>query len=278
MFSVRNIAAIFVLILIGVLIGLALGGQRARDGSGQLSSREPTSAAGAGKAEASDPAGIPTEAEWGLVVRVADGDTLTVRFADREEETIRLLDVDTPETVHPNKPRECYGAQASDFTKRLMGQRVGIEAEGRDKYGRLLAYVWAEAEEGGPLWNVRLLEQGLAVYNDYGNPGQYADRTRAAAEQAMLAGVGLWSACEIERPTLVPTESAHGVCPQGCVSQPEPTCSIKGNVNTGKDTKIYHVEGKSSSYARVKMKENEGDLWFCTKAEAEANGFRAPGQ
>ena len=53
--------------------------------------------------------------------------------------------------------------------------------------------------------NVRLLEEGLAVYNDYGNPGQYADRTRAAAEQAMSFSswpksrpVGLWSACEIE--------------------------------------------------------------------------------
>ena len=274
MISVRNIAAVFVLILIGVLIGLALGGQRGRDGGGQLSSPESTSASAA-----SDPAGIPTEAEWGLVVRVADGDTLTVKFADGEEETIRLLDVDTPETVHPNRPRECYGSQASDFTKRLMGQRVGIEEEGRDKYGRLLAYVWTEAEEGGQLWNVRLLEQGLAVYNDYGNPGQYADRTRVVAERAMLAGVGLWSACEIEeRPTLVPTQSAHGVCPQGCVSQPEPSCSIKGNVNTSKDTKIYHVEGESSSYARVKMKEEEGDRWFCTKAEAKANGFRAPGQ
>ena len=271
--TVRNVIVLVVLILIGVLIGLALGGRPASDGGGQLSSPQSTSAsAGSGAA------GIPTEAEWGRVVRVADGDTLTVRFGDGEEETIRLLDVDTPETVHPNLPRECFGAQASDFTKRLMGQRVGIEEKGRDKYGRLLAYVWTEADEGGQLWNIRLLEEGLAVYNDYGNPGQYADRTRAAAEQAMLAGVGLWSACEIEaRPTLVPTQSAHGVCPQGCVSQPEPSCSIKGNVNTSKDTKIYHVEGESSSYARVNMKEQEGDLWFCTKAEAEANGFRAPG-
>ena len=52
---------------------------------------------------------------------VADGDTLTVRFGDGAEETLRLLDVDTPETVHPNKPEECFGAQASDYTKGLMG-------------------------------------------------------------------------------------------------------------------------------------------------------------
>ncbi len=54
--------------------------------------------------------GVPQEAVWGLVVRVADGDTLTVRFEDGVEERVRLLDVDTPETVHPNRPEECFGA------------------------------------------------------------------------------------------------------------------------------------------------------------------------
>ena len=299
----RNIVVVLALILIGVMIGLALSGQGERGEDVQTSpsaataAPAPTSArassptpterteseetnSGASSptpAEVSDSESAPADAEWGVVVRVADGDTLTVQFDDGEEETIRFLDVDTPETVHPTVPEECYGAQASDFTKTLMGQRVRIEEEGRDRYGRLLAYVWTEPDEGGELWNVRLLEEGLAVYNDYGNPGQYADTTRAAAERALLAGVGLWSACEIEEvPTVVPTQSVGAGCPQGCVNQPDPSCGIKGNVNTSRDTKIYHVEGSSSSYGRVKMKEGEGDLWFCTKDEAEANGFRAP--
>ena len=299
----RNIVVVLALILIGVMIGLALSGQGERGEDVQTSPSAATAAPAPTSARASSPTpterteseetgsrapsptaaegsgseSVPAEAEWGVVVRVADGDTLTVQFDDGEEETIRFLDVDTPETVHPTRPEECYGAQASDFTKTLMGQRVRVEEEGRDRYGRLLAYVWVGADEGGQLWNVRLLEEGLAVYNDYGNPGQYADTTRAAAEQAMLAGVGLWSACEIgERPTPVPMQSVGAGCPQGCVNQPDPSCSIKGNVNTSRDTKIYHVEGSSSSYGRVKMKEEEGDLWFCTKDEAEANGFRAP--
>ena len=282
----RNIVVVLALILIGVAVGLALGGQGERGGDVRPSSSVATTApepmATSTRAASPTPAqGSGSErapaAEWGVVVRVADGDTLTVQFDDGEKETIRFLDVDTPETVHPTLPEECYGAQASDFTKTLMGQRVRIEEEGRDRYGRLLAYVWTTADEGGQLWNVRLLEEGLAVYNDYGNPGQYADTTRAAAEQAMLAGVGLWSACELEeRPTPVPTQSVGAGCPQGCVNQPDPSCGIKGNVNTSRDTKIYHVEGSSSSYGRVKMKEEEGDLWFCTKDEAEANGFRAP--
>ena len=289
--SFKNIVVVLALILVGVMIGLALGGQGERGGAVQTSSPASTAAsdtkpeltsaraASPTATEGSDSESAPAETEWGVVVRVADGDTLTVQFDDGEKETIRFLDVDTPETVHPTVPEECYGAQASDFTKTLMGQRVRIEEEGRDRYGRLLAYVWTTADEGGQLWNVRLLEEGMAVYNDYGNPGQYADTTRAAAEQAMLAGVGLWSACELEeRPTPVPTQSVGAGCPQGCVNQPDPSCGIKGNVNTSRDTKIYHVEGSSSSYGRVKMKEEEGDLWFCTRAEAEANGFRAPEQ
>ena len=227
--------------------------------------------------EAPGKPGVPSGAMWGLVTRVADGDTLTVRFANGTKERIRLLDVDTPETVHPSRPEECFGAQASAFTKRLTGQRVGIEEKGRDRYDRLLAYVWVESDEGPRLWNLRLLEEGLAMYNDYGNPGKYADRSRAAAEKARLGGVGLWSTCRLgEKPTPGAGRDAQAGCPQGCVSQPGPSCSIKGNVNTRNDTKIYHVDGESSSYARVKMKESEGDLWFCAKEEAEANGFRAP--
>lgn len=296
---IRNIILVLALVLLGVVIGFALGGQG--DGGGDVeppssastsatSTRAvaPTATGVSGSEEtraataaptATEGSGAESGGEWGVVVRVADGDTLTVRFGSGEEETLRLLDIDTPETVHPNRPEECFGAQASDYTKTLVLQRVRVEPMGRDRYGRLLAYVWVEGDEGSELWNVRLLEEGLAVYNDYGNPGQYADRSRAAAEEAMLAGVGLWSACEIgERPTVVPTQVVGAGCPQGCVSQPDPSCSIKGNVNTNRDTKIYHVEGESSSYGQVRMKEGEGDLWFCTRAEAEANGFRAPRQ
>ena len=350
--TVRNIIAIAAFVLIGVLIGLALGGQGDGDDSVQLSPLRSTQAADwATEVEstvtvtatvsrtpapthtpqsACPPAptctppptptptatitptptptqtqppptvvrpkevtvfpGVPEEAVWGPVVRVADGDTLTMRFDDGVEERIRLLDVDTPETVHPNRPEECFGAQASAFTKTLLGQRVAIEEMGRDQFDRVLAYVWVETDEGAVLWNLRLLEEGLAVYNDYGNPGKYADMSRAAAEQALLAGVGLWSACTLTfDPTPTPTPAPHPTpvrtgsgasaqvaCPQGCVSQPDPSCSIKGNVNTRNDTKIYHVEGVSSSYNRVNMKESDGDLWFCTVEEAEANGFRAP--
>ena len=119
-----------------------------------------------------DSESVPAEAEWGVVVRVADGDTLTVQFDDGEEETIRSGRGYAGNRAS-DPAEECYGAQASDFTKTLMGQRVRIEEEGRDRYGRLLAYVWTTADEGGSCGTSACWRRGLAVYNDYGNPGQY---------------------------------------------------------------------------------------------------------
>ena len=123
---IRNIILVLALILLGVVVGFALGGQGDGGGDGQTPSRASTVATRtravadtatrvSGSGETSASAAVPTAtegsgaesgAEWGVVVRVADGDTLTVRFDSGEEETIRLLDVDTPETVHPNRPED----------------------------------------------------------------------------------------------------------------------------------------------------------------------------
>lgn len=78
-----------------------------------------------------------------LVERVVDGDTIELDGG----ETVRLIGVDTPETVHPRKPVERFGKQATAFTTRLAeGKRVRLERDretaGRDRYGRTLAYVW----------------------------------------------------------------------------------------------------------------------------------------
>ncbi len=130
---IRNIVVVLALILLGAALGLALGGREgARGEVAQTSSSassaatrtrpaSPTAATEISGAEGTNPPtaaersgaggeGAEGEGTWGVVARVADGDTLTVRFDDGREETIRLLDVDTPETVHPNRPEECFGA------------------------------------------------------------------------------------------------------------------------------------------------------------------------
>ena len=101
------------------------------------------------------------------VARVIDGDTFILASGDR----VRLIGVDTPETVHPRRPAGCFGQEASEFLHRLLaGPRVRIEADGqrpeRDRYGRLLAYVFLEA--GGLHVNAEILRVGLGeAYTRY---------------------------------------------------------------------------------------------------------------
>ena len=82
----------------------------------------------------------------GTVVRAVDGDTIIVAAGDRTED-VRLIGMDTPETVDPRRPVGCYGPQASTYTKHLLtGRRVTLEYDRvqRDRYGRYLAYVFLD--------------------------------------------------------------------------------------------------------------------------------------
>ena len=95
------------------------------------------------------------------VERVIDGDTLVVRYQD-ESHTIRLIGVDTPETVHPSRPVQYFGAEASAFTKaRLEGKTVQLvrdrTGDTKDAYGRLLRLVYLA---GGELFNATLIREG----------------------------------------------------------------------------------------------------------------------
>jgi micrococcal nuclease len=128
------------------------------------------------------------------VVRVLDGDTIVVRRAGADEETIRLLGVDTPETHHPTKPVECFGPEASAFTsRRLFGELVRLEpdVEERDLYDRRLAYVYARGER----FNDVLLRRGFARLLVI-EPNRAHARAMLDAElDAEQHRRGLWSAC-----------------------------------------------------------------------------------
>jgi micrococcal nuclease len=106
-----------------------------------------------------EPAAAPA-----YVVRVIDGDTIEARI-DGEIEDVRYIGLDTPETVKPGAPVQCFGPRASRFNHRLVeGRRVRLVfgAERRDSYGRLLAYVHL----GGRFVNAILLRRGLAAPDD----------------------------------------------------------------------------------------------------------------
>src|SRR5580692_2396702 len=114
--------------------------------------------------QASERAGA-SERLTGRVVRAVDGDTLEVALDDGATETVRLIGVDTPETVKPDTPVQCFGPRASAFEHaHTEGRRVRllVGVEPRDFYGRLLAYVWVLGPPRPRFLEVELLRRGLA--------------------------------------------------------------------------------------------------------------------
>ena len=133
------------------------------------------------------------------VVRVVDGDTLTVTAVGGQRITVRLIGVDTPETKRPNTVVQCYGPQAAALTTDLVRRDAAVRLEadpvagGRDRYGRTLAYVWLP---DGSMLNERLLAAGAAREYDFNDqPYRYRDRFRAAAAAARTDHAGLWAQC-----------------------------------------------------------------------------------
>lgn len=140
--------------------------------------------------------GTPLPSGVARVERVVDGDTVEVTLSTGRER-IRLLGIDTPETVHPTKPTECFGPEASARLAELapVGAELRIErdVELRDRYGRLLAYLWSS---DGTFINEALVADGFARTLPI-DPNRAHRATLADAEStARQAGVGLWSACE----------------------------------------------------------------------------------
>ncbi|MCA0171476.1 thermonuclease family protein [Bacillus sp. RAR_GA_16] len=208
---------------------------------------------------------IPENTIPAKVDRVVDGDTLKVTMEDREE-TIRLLLVDTPETKHPSKPVQPFGPEASQFAKeQLEGKKVGIEIDvsERDKYGRLLAYIWI----GDQMFNEMLLEEGLArVAYIYQPNVKYVDQFQKIQRQAQEEGKGIWS---LENYVQEEGFNEETETPDSSTSEKDSDekCLIKGNINS-KGEKIYHVP-EGSYYEITKAEE-----MFCSTTDAEAAGFR----
>lgn len=130
------------------------------------------------------------------VVRVVDGDTIVARLASGEER-IRLIGIDTPESVDPRRPVECFGKEAArrlgDLLPAGTAIRLERDVEARDRFGRLLAYV--HRRDDGLFVNLALAEDGYAQLLTIPPNLAYADRFAAAVASARAAGRGLWSAC-----------------------------------------------------------------------------------
>ena len=223
---------------------------------------------------------------WYAVMRVVDGDTVVVRNGD-EEESVRLIGIDTPETVHPNKSVECFGREAADYMKQLLvDTRIILESDpsqgDRDRYGRLLRYLILP---DGTNVNERMIRNGYAREYTYRTPYVYQSVFKNAENDAREHGRGLWGiACkQSTEPAVQQFTPAQPALPPNPPQQstektnnpPQGQCVIKGNINSKKE-KLYHLPG-CPSYTRTIISAHKGERWFCTKQEAIDAGWQRAG-
>jgi endonuclease YncB( thermonuclease family) len=234
----------------------------------------------------------------GSVVQVTDGDTIKVRLSSGVI-NVRLGSIDAPEHDQPG------GAEATTaLSQRLSGRQVELEIESQDRYDRLVAFVYL----GGENLNSWLVQQGHAwAYRQYISDPRYC----VWEADARLYRRGLWSASpgsqkapwewrhsqDEGRRRFAFTDYQHetaATCvksmrrgeardyatvqpvvamPAPAVESPAASCRIKGNIS--ESGRIYHVPG-SEWYGRTQIDASRGERWFCSEAEAQAAGWRAP--
>jgi micrococcal nuclease len=204
------------------------------------------------------------------VVKVVDGDTIDVSV-NGTIERMRLIGINTPETVDPRKPVECFGVEASSKAKSLLGgKKVVLESDSsqgeKDKYGRLLRYVFLE---DGTNFNLTMIKEGYAYEYTCNTPYKYQLEFKKAQKEAETNKAGLWG------------DTCNGKTTQSVITNPTSTtqtnqgsgsCTIKGNINS-KGEKIYHSIG-CGSYKNTVINESQGEQWFCSDEEAVNAGWR----
>ncbi len=185
------------------------------------------------------------------VARVIDGDTIVLAGGEK----VRYIGVDTPETVHPQKPVEFMGKEASAFNKALVeGKDIRLEYDvGRkDRYGRTLAYVYLDTL----FVNAELVRQGYAQVSTYPPNVKYVDLFVALQREARDAGRGLWSE---------DAAAAGQGAPPITVQSPPSTTAV--------DTTTYYVTPSGKKYHRAGCRFLHGDGTAIAKADAIARGL-----
>jgi micrococcal nuclease len=252
------------LLVIAGLLSLGI----AACGSSDANNNQETNSAASNKVE-TNPDGVKLIPA--TVTNVVDGDTIDVKMNNKEER-VRLLLIDTPETKHPSKPVQPFGPEASEYTKRtLLGKQVGLELDvsERDRYGRLLAYVWLDDK----MHNEVLIEKGLARVAIFQPNVKYVDRFREKQHQAQKKGVGIWS---IENYVQEKGFNSNTQQKQSNITNKEQNDegtqnkSCVGKIKGNKNSKIYHIPS-GAHYDEVA---DHNVVWFCTEDEAQAEGYR----
>ncbi len=185
------------------------------------------------------------------VIKVVDGDTIDVRI-NGVVERIRLIGIDTPETLDPRKPVQCFGPEATKKAKDLLsGKKVFLEIDSsqgeRDKYERLLRYVFLEDKTN---FNQFMISEGFAREYTYKLPYKYQAQFRQAERDAQLSKKGLWSACPKGGETSTILTSTHA----------DMNCD---DFLTQKEAQDYFVSNGGSSANNVNGLDDDRDGIVC---------------
>ena len=211
------------------------------------------------------------------VLSVTDGDTIRIDY-DGTNTPLRIIGIDTPETVDGRTTVQCFGQEASNYLKsKLTGKKVSIESDptqsDRDKYNRLLRYVYLDGKDIG----LDIITNGYGHEYTYNVPYNKQAQYKTAESTAEQNNLGLWAptACNnVTSPSSTPSPTATEPAPVTTAPAPVQTtnCNIKGNISN-KGEKIYHVPGQQY-YDVTKITESKGERYFCSEAEAQAAGWR----
>lgn len=169
------------------------------------------------------------------VVEVVDGDTVKLNINGKQE-TLRLIGLDTPETLDPRKPVQCFGKEASNKAKELLnGKKVRLEKDSTqgelDKYGRTLAYIY---REDGLFYNEFMIKAGYAHEYTYNTPYKYQAQFKADEKYARENQLGLWSPNTCNGDTTQPATS----------SSTPPAQPVNNTQTTGKYYTSSHYTAK----------------------------------
>ena len=191
-----------------------------------------------------------------VLAEVSDGDTIVLR----DGTDVRLIGIDTPETQNPDFGVECYGHAATRFAQRLLQPgdrlRLVLDVETRDRYDRLLAYVYRASDN--LFVNAEIVRRGYAYVSTIPPNVAHAEQFRRLAAKARQAGRGLWAGCNVkgskhgERPP--PSSSKKHCLPQyhgDCVPPPPPDydCSDFHGPITITGEEVHHLDGNGDGIA-----------------------------
>lgn len=217
--------------------------------------------------------------EEAYVKRVVDGDT-AVLVINNKEFKLRMILVDTPESVHPKKGLQYYGKEASDYTKtQLTGKTIYLQKDvsDTDRYGRLLRYVWikrpatnepTQDEIKNYCYNAILIKEGYGQLATFPPDVKYVDIFRELERDARNNSRGLWQNPEKIGERL---DKKEEIKKENTAAEETNNKGItSGKIQGNKNSKIYHVPG-GKNYGKVSP---QNSVWFDTEEEAQAAGYR----